>query len=177
VIVDDLDVMGVTVAPDKAEPESVVDPDAVLTPPVAAQRFQPVSGEDRQVPKLMGRVQLPQFPLSVAGDCLKAAGRPPVEEPLGFFRPERPDHELEGYNAQRYMSSGMAASLCLAGCQGRIGFASHLRAHVPQAPLLPFLEARRDVEPLLFGHGLEVERLRRAPHPAGAATDHCQSTA
>ena len=102
--------MGVAVAPDEADPESVVDADAVLASPVAAQRFQPVSREDRQIPKLVGRVQLAEFPLSDAGDCLKAAGRPPVEEPLGFFRPERPDHELEGYNAPRYMSSGMAAS-------------------------------------------------------------------
>jgi hypothetical protein len=110
VIVDDLDIMGVAVAPDKADPESVVDPDAVLTPSVAAERFQPVSREDPQIPKLVGRVQLAELPLSDAGDYLKAAGRPPAEEPLGFFRPERPDHELKGYNATRYMSSGMAAS-------------------------------------------------------------------
>ena len=102
--------MGVAVAPDEADSEPVVDPDAVLTPSVAAQRFQPVSGEDRQIPELVGRVQLAELPLSDAGNCLKAAGRPPVEQPLGFFRPERPDHELTGYNATRYMSSGIAAS-------------------------------------------------------------------
>jgi hypothetical protein len=109
VVVDDLDVMGVAVAPDKADSESVVNPDAVLTPPVAAQRVQPVSGKDCQIPEIMGRVQLAQSPLSDAGDCLKAAGRSPVEQPLGFFRPERPDHELEGHNAPRCMSSGIAA--------------------------------------------------------------------
>jgi len=110
VIVDDLDVMGVAVAPDEADSEPVVDPDAVLTPSVAAQRFQPVSGEDRQIPKLVGRVQLAELPLSDAGDHLRAAGRPPVEEPLGFLRPERPDHELKGYNVTRNTSSGIAAS-------------------------------------------------------------------
>ena len=109
VIVDDLDVMGVAVAPDEADSEPVVDPDAVLTPSVAAQRFQPVSGEDRQIPKLVGRVQLAELPLRDTGDGLKTAGRPPVEEPLGFFRPERPNHDLKGYNATRYMSSVMAA--------------------------------------------------------------------
>jgi hypothetical protein len=41
---------------------------------------------------------------------LKAAGRPPAEEPLGFFRPERPNHDLKEYNATRYMSSGIAAT-------------------------------------------------------------------
>jgi len=102
--------MGVAVAPDKTDSESIVDADAVPTPPVAAQRFQPVSGKDRQIPKFVGRVQLAEFPLRDAGDCLKAAGGPPVEEPLGVFRPERPNHDLKGYNATRYTSSGIAAA-------------------------------------------------------------------
>ena len=101
--------MGVAFAPDKTDRESVVDADAVLTPPVAAQRFQSVSRENRQISQFVGRVQLAELPLRDTGDGLKTAGRPPVEEPLGFFRPERPNHDLKGYNATRYMSSVMAA--------------------------------------------------------------------
>jgi len=96
VIVDDLDVMGVAVAPDEADSDRSLTPDAVLTPSVAAQRFSLFPGRSPD-PKLVGRVQLAELSLSDAGDHLRAAGRPPVEEPLGFLRPERPDHELRGY--------------------------------------------------------------------------------
>jgi hypothetical protein len=109
VVVDDLDVMCVAITPDEADAKSIVHADAVPTSSVAAQRFESVSGKHRQILKFVGRMHLAELPLSDVGYSLKAAGRPPVEEPLGFFRPERPDHCLEGYNASRDMSSGIAA--------------------------------------------------------------------
>jgi len=54
VIVDDFDIMGVPSRQTKQDWESVVDADAVLTSSVAAQRFQPVSGEDRADPGARG---------------------------------------------------------------------------------------------------------------------------
>ena len=109
-VVDDLHVMRVTVAPDEADSESVIDADAVLAPPIADQGFEPVPGKDRQIPKFVRRVQLAELPLGNASDTLKAAGRPPVEEALRFLPSERPDHEMKQYNVTRYMSSVIGAA-------------------------------------------------------------------
>jgi hypothetical protein len=106
-VVDDFHVMGVAVAPNETDPEPVVDSDAVLAPSIAAQGFEPVPGKDRQVPEFSRCVELVEFPLSHASDRLKPARRPPVEEPLNFFAPERSDHNIGGYNARRYTSSAI----------------------------------------------------------------------
>lgn len=42
-VIDDLDVIGVAVAPHKADSPLVIDPDAVLTLSVAVQGLQPVA--------------------------------------------------------------------------------------------------------------------------------------
>jgi len=48
-IVHELDVVGVSVAPDETDPPLVVDPDRMLSAPVASKRFQAVAGRDAQV--------------------------------------------------------------------------------------------------------------------------------
>ena len=61
-IVDDFDIDGVPLFPTEADPPSFVDPYAVLTLPVALQRFQPVAGWGRQVLKNAGTVKVQQLP-------------------------------------------------------------------------------------------------------------------
>ena len=115
-VVDDLHVVRVAVAPDEADPEPVVDADAMLAAPIAAQGFKPVPWKDRQIPQFVGRVQLAELPLRRACNALKPACRPPVEEALRFLGPERPDHRTKRYNVTRYMSSGIGAAW-LTGCE------------------------------------------------------------
>lgn len=70
-IINDLDVVRVTVAPDNANAISVVNPNAVLASPVPLQPLQAVAGNYRQVAELMGGVQLFQLSLRDPGDPLK----------------------------------------------------------------------------------------------------------
>ena len=63
-IVDDLDSVCVAITPHKADAESIVGSNAVLSVPVTFERLQAVAGEDGQVLKSMGRVQLLQLSLS-----------------------------------------------------------------------------------------------------------------
>src|SRR5258708_1026070 len=51
VIIDDLDVRraGRSIRPFKTDAPLIVDPDSVLTLPIALQRFEPVTGQRRQI--------------------------------------------------------------------------------------------------------------------------------
>jgi hypothetical protein len=51
VIIDDLDLLRITFAPDEADAELVVDSDAVLSLAVSDQLFQPISGEGAEIAK------------------------------------------------------------------------------------------------------------------------------
>ncbi len=62
--------MGVTIAPHEADAIGVVDPDAVLASPVAAQGLQTVARENAKVIQSMRAVQLPEFALRDAGNLL-----------------------------------------------------------------------------------------------------------
>jgi hypothetical protein len=50
VIVDDFHLMGVVIAPEEADPPTLVDADAVLAGPVALERLQMISG---RAPKIL----------------------------------------------------------------------------------------------------------------------------
>ena len=91
-IVNELHVLRVAVLPDEADAVLIVDPDTVLSAPIARQRFQPIAGKCRQVSKLASGVELLQLPLGDASQVLQASA-----EPAGKQRPrlgilERPDH-------------------------------------------------------------------------------------
>ena len=51
-VVDDLNIMGVAVAPAKADPPLVIDSDAVLSFSIAQQALQPIAGRSPEVSKL-----------------------------------------------------------------------------------------------------------------------------
>jgi hypothetical protein len=62
VIVDDLHLVRVSIAPSEADSPLIVDPDAMLTRPIAPQRFQPVAGRYAQEVQRCRGIHLNQFP-------------------------------------------------------------------------------------------------------------------
>src|SRR5437870_117287 len=81
VIVDDLHVGGSAVAfrPFEADPPLIIDPDAVLTLSISAQRFEPVPGQRREIPQRRRRLETVQLQL---GRTLNA-GKPPYTRTKG----------------------------------------------------------------------------------------------
>jgi len=93
VIVDDLNVLCVAIAPDETDSPLIINPDAVLPPSVSGEGFQSVSRWNAEIFKLYTAVQHPQFPQG----CLLNIGRQPsrilaMEDRLRFPTPETFDH-------------------------------------------------------------------------------------
>jgi hypothetical protein len=95
VIIDDLYVVGVPFAPNKAQTPLVVDPNAVLSLSVAMQGFQAISRRRCQVSQFRGGIHLPKLPARDTLDCLKAPARLPRVKSPGFRGAERLNHNLE----------------------------------------------------------------------------------
>src|SRR5437870_1917662 len=62
VVVDNFDLFGISVHPDKAKSVSIIDSKAPLAHPVAAQRFKPVTRRYPQILQPLRRIQLHKFP-------------------------------------------------------------------------------------------------------------------
>jgi len=60
VVIHNLHIVCVSIAPGKADPPAVVDPNAVLPGTVAPQRFEPVAANRADVGQAGGRIQPPQ---------------------------------------------------------------------------------------------------------------------
>ena len=60
-IVNDLNILSTGVGPAEAHAKLFVDSNAVLTDPVASQRFQPVAGRNPQITQLFSNLQLSKF--------------------------------------------------------------------------------------------------------------------
>jgi hypothetical protein len=56
-VIDDFDIPGLAVAPYEAEPPLIVDADAVLAVPHAAQRFEAIAGRDSKIIQLLRRIE------------------------------------------------------------------------------------------------------------------------
>jgi hypothetical protein len=94
-IVDDLKVVGVPLAPDEAEPPLVVDSDAVLFLSVAVQCLQAISRRRNKVSQFRGAVQLPELPPRDMLNSLKTSTWLPIVKSPGFGRAERLNHNME----------------------------------------------------------------------------------
>src|SRR5437870_1958893 len=92
VIVDNLDVVRVSVLPAKADAPLVVDANAVLTLSAAAQRLEPIAGRDGQVLKRACSMQVQKLPPCLSLDRAKPGDEVVVEEPGGVAVCERSDH-------------------------------------------------------------------------------------
>ncbi len=94
VVVHDLDVLCFTVLPHEADPILVIDPDAVLPPPITAKGLEVIARKRAQVVESLGGVQLRQLALSDPGNVSEPTRRVPLEQRLGVSVPEGPDHLL-----------------------------------------------------------------------------------
>jgi len=92
VIVDDVNLVRVTVTPGEADAVLIVDPDAVLPVAITRERFKVVAGKRTQVAKAPRSVQLLELSLSDAGDTLEAAAEPAGEQVLSLPVAKRADH-------------------------------------------------------------------------------------
>jgi hypothetical protein len=62
VVLDDLDVVGVTIVPYKADAPAVIDPDAILSRSIPCELFEAIGRGDLQIRESMGIVEHAQFP-------------------------------------------------------------------------------------------------------------------
>lgn len=69
-IVDDFNIVGITVTPNETNPPLVIDANGMLTFAIAVQRFQPVTGRGAKVRKRLSVVNLGQFPVPNLKDVL-----------------------------------------------------------------------------------------------------------
>jgi hypothetical protein len=83
-IVDDLDVIAVTVPPHKTDTPSLVNTDRVLTGSPSPQGLQMIPGRGRKYLKLGRGVQLEQFSESHTLDCPEAPAVFVRKNPFGF---------------------------------------------------------------------------------------------
>ena len=90
-IVHDLDVAWPFVRPPEADAPLRVDPDAVLTGTVAAQRFEPVARQPCKVQKRLRAVQQNQSARGLAGEALKCRNALPLEKAARVPVPEAPN--------------------------------------------------------------------------------------
>jgi hypothetical protein len=86
-VIDNLDPVRISAAP------LIVDADAVLTHPVAAQRLQPIAGRSGQVAQLGRLMNLHELPLRNPLHILRQPSREPaMKQRLGIAIGERADH-------------------------------------------------------------------------------------
>jgi len=92
-VIDDLDVIRITLAPDKADAPLFVYPDTVLAFPVVMQSFQVIGRGDSQGLKKARRIE------NIELDCRRTlnhlrqlCGKASVEQLLGLLAIERLDH-------------------------------------------------------------------------------------
>lgn len=92
-IVNDLHLLWSRVGPHEADPPLVIDPDAVLTDPIALKRFESIARRDAQILKKLRGPHLTKLAqrhrVDPGIDRWDAFTTP---QTLGFLAPERPDH-------------------------------------------------------------------------------------
>ncbi|SPF42720.1 conserved hypothetical protein [Candidatus Sulfopaludibacter sp. SbA4] len=90
-IIDDLDAFRRAFAPGEAESPLIVDPDTVLTLPVASQSLKPVSWNCRYVLQSPGVVQQPKLPPCHGSNVAESAALLAVKQLLGLLAAEGSD--------------------------------------------------------------------------------------
>jgi hypothetical protein len=88
---------GIGLSPAEADPPLVVDPNAVLSRPIASKGFQPISRNLSQIGNGSRRLNVIQFTLCHYGNSLKLPAEFAPKDLLGFLAPERPDHTSDYY--------------------------------------------------------------------------------
>jgi len=91
-VVDDLHVFRAAGTPAKAEPELVIDADAVLPSTISPQQFETVAGRHAQILQPLGDLQLPQLAPRHPLERLEARHLPTLGQCFGVGASERLDH-------------------------------------------------------------------------------------
>jgi hypothetical protein len=91
-VIDDLDLFRRAIAPDKADSPLIVDPDAMLPLPAAAQSLKPVSWNGCHVFQFLGVVQHPKLPPCHRSNVAELAAPLASEEIPGLLAAERANH-------------------------------------------------------------------------------------
>ena len=106
VVIHNLDVIGVGVAPAEANPPLVVDADAVLALAIPFKLLQPVTRQGGQRAEIGRGIEHSELALGGALDGFETPDGLAVKKPLGFGAAERPDHRGRVYryplNVNRY---------------------------------------------------------------------------
>jgi hypothetical protein len=89
----DFDVFGIAVSPSKADAVLVVDPDAMLPFPVAAQRFQSIARRNQEIGESVRTVENNESSERHGSDGGKFLHPLAIEEPLGLPASETPNHK------------------------------------------------------------------------------------
>jgi hypothetical protein len=96
-VIHDLDVIGVTLQPDKTHAPLIINANAVLAFAVALQRFQSVPRQRPKGPDIRRSVQHSKFPQRLPLDGLESAHRFPPEKMLGIRASKGTDHNFKLY--------------------------------------------------------------------------------
>jgi hypothetical protein len=93
-IIDDFDILSAGIDPPETHPEPIVDPDTVLSFPVAFKSFQSISGRDAKILQPARDLQLPKFAASYHRKIGKTFCRIALGQGLRIGAPEGLDHGL-----------------------------------------------------------------------------------
>jgi hypothetical protein len=95
VVVNDLDVSSPRGSPAEADPPLIIDPDAVLPRPIAAELLEPIPGRHAQIIKCLRRIDDQQLPIRHPLQIWTKAPYPLTPpDPFRVRIRERPDHEV-----------------------------------------------------------------------------------
>ena len=91
-IIHDLDVVRVSLVPDKADAPPVVDAEAVLPGMIALQSLEPIARRRSEIAQLRCAVQLAQYAPGDSFDGAKALAAQALMKALGLLAAKRLDH-------------------------------------------------------------------------------------
>ena len=94
-MIDDLYFISVAISPKEADPELVVDANAVLPDPIAFERLESVAGRDAKVIELSGDLKLAELATRHRLERDEAPDPPAGAERCGIRIPIRGDHVAE----------------------------------------------------------------------------------
>jgi len=92
-IIYDLNIVSIAIAPHKADTPLIVDANTVLPVSVAFERFQSITRKRRQVAQFRGYIQLSKFSLRHPLEPSKPLDMLPCMELFCLLRPEGLDHD------------------------------------------------------------------------------------